>query len=80
MGINGSILHTEDGGGSWKDQRSDTNSTLASVVFPEAHSGWVVGTDGVILHTENGGRNWSRFSGERYGISVVFRRLLLHSN
>jgi photosystem II stability/assembly factor-like uncharacterized protein/outer membrane protein assembly factor BamB len=54
----GVILHTADGGKTWKKQTSGTESSLYSIAFTTSQSGWVVGEHGVILHTEDSGETW----------------------
>ncbi|MFC5860705.1 YCF48-related protein [Acidicapsa dinghuensis] len=58
VGKNGTIIHTEDGGASWKWQASDASNVLNSVTFVTPRLGWAVGSIGTILHTEDGGANW----------------------
>ena len=60
MGQVGTILHTSNGGDTWEPQVSGTQVKLQRVSFPDAESGWVVGTFGTILHTSNGGDTWER--------------------
>jgi len=50
VGVNGTILHTEDGGSTWKQQNSGTGEALDGVVFVSPQSGWAVGGNGTILH------------------------------
>lgn len=59
VGERGTILHTEDGGGTWKPQKSGTNGYLNSVAFVTPRSGWAVGYNG-IRHTEDGGDSWQK--------------------
>jgi len=54
----GTILHTVDGGKTWKPQTSGTNYTLTSIYFVDPKNGWAVGDSGTILFTENGGQSW----------------------
>ena len=58
VGQRGTILHTEDGGASWKPQSRGTASDLCSVAFVTPQSAWAVGEYGTILHTEDGGGSW----------------------
>jgi photosystem II stability/assembly factor-like uncharacterized protein len=58
VGNAGVILHTADGGQTWKTQSSGTSGDLLSVAFGTPQSGWAVGRDGVILHTADGGQTW----------------------
>ncbi len=72
MGQGGIILHTEDGGGSWKPQSSGTSAELNHVAFATPESGWVVGDGGTILHTEDGGGTWAiQTGGTRVDLSVA---------
>jgi photosystem II stability/assembly factor-like uncharacterized protein len=57
VGDEGLILASNDGGVSWREQRSGTTAQLFHLSF-QGKRGWVVGTGGVILHTVDGGRNW----------------------
>jgi photosystem II stability/assembly factor-like uncharacterized protein/uncharacterized caspase-like protein len=74
VGDEGTILHTDDGGSSWKPQISGTSEKLNSVTFVTSRSGWAVGGGGVILHTQDGGGTWkSQFSGtSKFLLSVAF--------
>ena len=66
----GTILHTADGGSTWKEQVSGTNFILEGIVFLDRQHGWAVGGwprdyevslyggMGVILATEDGGKSW----------------------
>ena len=60
VGKGGSILHTQDGGSTWKTEPSSSTVQLNFVAFATPQSGWAVGNDGTILHTENGGSTWKR--------------------
>jgi photosystem II stability/assembly factor-like uncharacterized protein len=74
VGHRGTILHTENGGITWKQQKSGTSADLNSVAFVTLESGWAVGNGGTILHTEDGGSSWrQQISGTRAWIrSVAF--------
>jgi len=66
----GTILHTTDGGSTWKEQTSGTNFLLEDVLFLDRNRGWAVGGwprdydvaiyggMGVILATDDGGKTW----------------------
>jgi photosystem II stability/assembly factor-like uncharacterized protein len=58
VGDFGTILHTDNGGETWKNQSTVCNTSLQGVCFPSLTSGWAVGTGGTILHTVNGGTIW----------------------
>jgi photosystem II stability/assembly factor-like uncharacterized protein len=47
-----------DGGNTWAEQTSPVTSTLKSVYFTSATTGWAVGTGGVIIYTVDG-TNWA---------------------
>lgn len=68
VGDRGTVLHTEDGGKTWRVRISDVNCPLRSVWFLDAKIGWAAGGAsepythrgrGVLLRTENGGRSWT---------------------
>jgi photosystem II stability/assembly factor-like uncharacterized protein len=58
----GVIVHTEDGGETWKLQHSDTtvDQPLFSVYFSDASNGVVVGLWSLALRTTDGGASWNR--------------------
>lgn len=54
----GAILHTSDGGKTWKRQASTTDFTLSALSFSDYQNGWAVGEQGTIIHTSDGGKTW----------------------
>ena len=56
----GTILHTADGGKTWKRQNSGIHLTLADIFFLDSKNGWAVGNEGTILHTADGGQAWRK--------------------
>ncbi|MGE0127127.1 MAG: WD40/YVTN/BNR-like repeat-containing protein [Blastocatellales bacterium] len=62
VGDSGRILHSEDGGISWRRQESGTQDELVHVKFINDKRGWVVGAKGTILYTDDSGRTWERQS------------------
>lgn len=48
VGLNGVILHTENGGRRWQRDASNTTSPLRAVTF-HASDGWAVGRDSMIF-------------------------------
>jgi len=60
VGEFGTIMATNDGGRTWRQQRSPVDTTLFGVHFDNRHEGWAVGTDAEILHTQDGGVTWRR--------------------
>jgi photosystem II stability/assembly factor-like uncharacterized protein len=66
VGDSGMILRTSDGGGNWAVIQSGTSSSLNSVSFPNADTGYIVGGSsgfytqpGIILKTIDAGINWT---------------------
>lgn len=57
----GAIVATEDGGETWKLQRSDTSmdQPLFSVYFSDRLHGWAVGLWSLMLKTNDGGLHWT---------------------
>jgi Caspase domain/Photosynthesis system II assembly factor YCF48 len=63
VGYNGVILHTTDGGNTWRQQSSGTKVDLYGVaVSDDGRFAWAVGSGGVILHTTDGGNAWRQQS------------------
>ena len=64
VGDLGAILHTNDGGRTWKHQRGGATQlpgadvVLLGVHFVNSQLGWAVGEFGTIWHTTNSGRTW----------------------
>ena len=58
LGMDGLILHTENGGKTWHRQESHTRNFLDDVFFISETEGWIVGKEGLVLHTIDGGQNW----------------------
>ncbi len=58
LGMDGLILHTENGGKTWQRQESHTANFLDDVFFISETEGWIVGKEGLVLHTKDGGQNW----------------------
>ena len=54
----GTILHTSDGGTTWRPQSSGTKFTLSGICFVDTKNGWAVGNKGTIVHTSDGGETW----------------------
>ncbi|MDE0016273.1 MAG: YCF48-related protein [Candidatus Poribacteria bacterium] len=58
LGMDGLILHTENGGKTWQRQESYTKNFLDDVFFISETEGWIVGKEGRVLHTKDSGQNW----------------------
>lgn len=58
-GYAGRIQRTEDGGITWKVQRTEREGeVLNSIFFLDAERGWAVGGTGLLLSTADGGETW----------------------
>ena len=58
VGTEGTILKTDNGGGTWVTQSSGTTMDLHSVFFTDISNGYAAGEFGTILKTINGGATW----------------------
>ncbi|UCF79413.1 MAG: M20/M25/M40 family metallo-hydrolase [Candidatus Eiseniibacteriota bacterium] len=71
----GKILHTSDGGRTWKTQASVMDTRFYDACFVDTLRGWVVGQNGTILGTSDGGVSWqpqnSRVTEHLYGVCFV---------
>jgi photosystem II stability/assembly factor-like uncharacterized protein len=59
VGEFGTIMASDDGGRTFRQQHAPIESTLSGVHFVDARRGWAVGIDNVILHTDDGGATWN---------------------
>jgi photosystem II stability/assembly factor-like uncharacterized protein len=57
----GIVLRTDDGGETWRVQRSDitVDQPLFSVYFRDKDEGWAVGLWSLMLSTKDGGKTWT---------------------
>lgn len=60
VGRFGVILHSDNGGKSWKRQDSGTRRALAAVSASDREHALVVGNGGIVLATGDGGRIWRK--------------------
>ena len=58
VGERGHIVLSDDGGASWRQVTSPTQSTLTALYFLGEKTGWAVGHDSVILKSDDGGTSW----------------------
>jgi photosystem II stability/assembly factor-like uncharacterized protein len=74
IGMEGTILYTEDAGNTWEIQESGTEQYLTSIFFINEKMGWIVGTKGIILYTEDGGKKWvlQDSGSDSYALHKVF--------
>lgn len=56
----GTVVHTTDGGKTWKRQHPGTDLTLSSIYFVDPEYGWAVGDEGAIIHSKDGGKTWRK--------------------
>ena len=78
VGEKGLIIHTADGGKTWKQQEVDTTSPgfrlpdasldFKAVYFTNADYGWAVGDEGLVAATDDGGKHWTL---QRSGTSAM---------
>lgn len=74
VGSKGVMLATDDGGQSWRAQRSPTDDSLLDVYFSDEQNGWLVCERSIydlktndeartyLMHTTNGGASWTRIN------------------
>ncbi|WP_020649257.1 MULTISPECIES: YCF48-related protein [Solimonas] len=62
VGHDATILHSDDGGRSWRLQHFEPgpNVPLLDVLFLDARHGFAVGAYGLMLETRDGGASWER--------------------
>lgn len=58
VGEFGLVLHTSDGGKSWKRQTVPVEKALFRVFFTDENRGWITGQNGILLMTDDQGRHW----------------------
>src|SRR5262249_60695436 len=59
-GYAGHIERTDDGGRTWRVQRSEhPGEVLNAITASDGQHAWAVGARGVILRTQNGGAEWT---------------------
>jgi photosystem II stability/assembly factor-like uncharacterized protein len=58
VGEFGTIMASDDGGRTFRQQHGPVETTLSGVHFLDARRGWAVGIDATILHTDDGGATW----------------------
>lgn len=75
VGNQGTILKTNDGGGTWYSQFSGTDQELIYVGSPEANTIFVLAVNGMILKTTNGGISWGeQLPGTDFNLSSAFHK------
>jgi len=59
-GLNGTLLHTENGGKSWKALSSTVVQSLFGIAV-SGDRGYAVGNAATIIETKDGGKTWKEF-------------------
>ena len=54
----GVVLHTEDGGDTWRVQARLDSLFYEDICFITREKGWMCGEHGMLLQTEDGGKHW----------------------
>jgi len=62
VGDGGAILHSTDGGKTWKKQKSGVTVDLASGSATSDKVAWVAGKNGTLLLTTDGGKHWKQIT------------------
>lgn len=62
VGEFGLVLHTEDGGTTWKRQRSNASLVMFSIYAVDRRNLLAVGSEGTLIETEDGGQSWNRLN------------------
>ncbi len=57
-GFDGVMIHSDDGGRTWRRQKTPSGQGIEGLYFADASHGWAVGWAGTILITANGGDSW----------------------
>ncbi|MEC7867932.1 MAG: YCF48-related protein, partial [Candidatus Poribacteria bacterium] len=70
VGLEGLIVHTNDGGKTWRRQEVETNGDFKAIYFTNRKYGWAVGDEGLIAATDDGGKHWHL---QKSGTSAMLR-------
>ena len=88
VGSKGALLHTEDGGQSWRTAPRPTPDTLRDVYFADERRGWLVCERSIyelytktdarsyLLRTEDGGQTWARVEAAGADVDVLLLRVV----
>jgi photosystem II stability/assembly factor-like uncharacterized protein len=71
VGERGVLLRSNDGGATWKGQRTPTTRTLTSLAFNDENNGIAVGHGATILRTADGGTTWQPVKVKEAGIDSL---------
>ncbi|MBW2221725.1 MAG: hypothetical protein JRF22_04270 [Deltaproteobacteria bacterium] len=84
VGITGIVIHTADGGKTWKRQESGTENHLFTVYFADTQNGWAAGDLMTVIHTADGGKTWESQEAEEileeniFAAEVIYNGLYFH--
>ena len=59
-GTTGTLLHTVDGGKSWKAVDLQTNRFLTKIFFLNENKGFIIGEESSFYYAEDGGKTWQK--------------------
>jgi photosystem II stability/assembly factor-like uncharacterized protein len=76
-GERGVLLQSDDGGSTWKGQRTPTTRTLTALAFNDEKNGIAVGHGATILRTADGGTTWVPVKVKEAGIDSLLGALAL---
>lgn len=62
------LVYTDDGGETWRRQRTPSRLELIHIDFVSDKRGWIVGAGGTILFTRDGGQSWTE---QKAGINAT---------
>jgi photosystem II stability/assembly factor-like uncharacterized protein len=71
VGERGIVIHSDDGGASWRQSRVPVSVTLTAVRCPEPQAAYATGHGGVVLASSDGGLSWTRRLDGRRAAQVV---------
>ena len=77
VGERGVVLQSDDGGTTWKGQRTPTTRTLTAVAFNDEKNGIAVGHGATILRTADGGATWQQVKVKEAGIDSLLGAVAL---
>ena len=72
----GAVLHTTDGGASWKVQARLGEGFLESIYFLDTRTGWICGDKGRLYRTADAGASWEDRSFKKDELSLYSVRFL----
>src|ERR1043165_3521781 len=89
-GSKGTLLHTEDGGRTWKSTAASTDDVVRDIFFIDEKNGWLVcevnayqlkNTDdprAYLMKTTDGGENWKRIEIKGFDVNAILVRAVFN--